>query len=99
MAGLHALHFTDRDQFEACRYAGSFMLVPRRASGLFEFRAFCPCGCGVVMTLLVGQMHKPGGARPSWNWNGSTSAPTLDPSVHWVDHWHGWLRDGYWEVC
>ncbi|WP_226779530.1 DUF6527 family protein [Oceaniglobus trochenteri] len=96
---LRALHYTDRVQFECQANPGSFMLESRRASGRFEFVYFCPCGCGLKNRLLIGELHKPTGPRPSWRWNGSRTAPSLDPSVHHIDHWHGWLRDGYWEVC
>lgn len=67
--------------------------------GLFDFIYFCPCGCGREGELLIGQEFKPGGDRPSWRWNGSRTEPTFDPSVNHKDHWHGWLRNGYWEVC
>tara|TARA_R110000744_G_scaffold78295_16_gene154378 strand:+ start:1186 stop:1479 length:294 start_codon:yes stop_codon:yes gene_type:complete len=78
---------------------GSFCLEPRQMSGLYEFRYICPCGCGVVGRLLVGEGFKPGGDRPSWIWNGSKSAPTLNPSVNHEGHWHGWLRDGHWVLA
>lgn len=29
-----------------------------------------------------------------WEFNGDYDRPTLTPSLHWVDMWHGWLRDG-----
>lgn len=95
---IRALQFVDRNDFRAKRYAGSFFIEARAMAGLFEFRFFCPCGCGVENSLLIGEGHKPGGVRPSWNWNGSKTEPTLKPSVHQVGHWHGYLRDGYWEV-
>jgi len=57
----------------------------------------CPCGCGQVGALAF---RKPDGQpRPSWIWNGSRDAPTLEPSVHHIDHWHGWLRNGEWTVA
>lgn len=87
------------DAFDRNRHPGSFMLIPRQTPGLFEFDYFCPCGCGVQGSLLIGEGFKPGGERPSWRWNGSRTEPTLDPSVNHVGHWHGWLRNGYWEVC
>lgn len=96
---IRALHYVERSEFEANRIPGSFRLELRQSTGLFEFVYFCPCGCGVEGRLLIGDGHKPGGSRPSWRWNGSRSEPTLDPSVNHVGHWHGWLRDGYWESC
>ena len=95
---IRALFYPDRDAWARNRHAGSFILVGRDHPGLFEFRYFCPCGCGIEGGLLIGEGFKPGGDRPSWRWNGSRTEPTLDPSVHHVGHWHGWLKSGYWEV-
>lgn len=77
--------------------AGAFAIEAPDAPG-DEQRMWwsCPCGCGHVTFLHVGNGFKPSDA-PSWAWNGSTDAPTLTPSVHRVGHWHGWLRNGVWE--
>jgi hypothetical protein len=96
---LRALWYRDTEEFERHRNPGSFRLEARATAGLYDFFYFCPCGCGVERELLVGDGEKPGGTRPSWRWNGSRSEPTLNPSVNMQDHWHGWLRDGYWESC
>lgn len=58
----------------------------------------CPCGCGHVGRLHVGEATKPA-ESPSWAWTGGREAATLMPSVHHVGHWHGWLRNGVWESC
>lgn len=29
-----------------------------------------------------------------WSWNGNEDRPTLNPSLHAVGVWHGWVRDG-----
>lgn len=58
----------------------------------------CPCGCGAAGALRVQAGEKPSHS-PSWMWNGSRDAPTLTPSVYFVGHWHGWLRNGVWESC
>tara|TARA_R110000796_G_scaffold45616_14_gene110313 strand:- start:6276 stop:6569 length:294 start_codon:yes stop_codon:yes gene_type:complete len=96
---IRALHFTDLAEFRKKAFPGSFYLERREMPGLFEFLYFCPCGCGIEGRLLVGKGQKPGGARPSWNWNGSATEPTLKPSVNHVGHWHGFLRNGYWEAA
>ena len=31
----------------------------------------------------------------AWTWTGSEAAPTLQPSLHWEGHWHGWVRAGH----
>lgn len=57
----------------------------------------CPCGCGNVGGLAF---RKPDGTpRPSWIWDGNRDAPTLSPSVHHIDHWHGWLKNGEWTLA
>ena len=54
----------------------------------------CPCGCGKQRSLSFEAAES-----PRWQWDGNHDAPTLSPSVHWVGHWHGWLRNGVWESC
>lgn len=34
-----------------------------------------------------------------WRLSGTREAPTLDPSLHWVGMWHGWLRKGHLKSC
>lgn len=29
-----------------------------------------------------------------WEWDGNRAAPTVTPSLHWVNVWHGWMRAG-----
>ena len=29
-----------------------------------------------------------------WAWNGDLLKPTLTPSLHAINIWHGWVRDG-----
>jgi hypothetical protein len=29
-----------------------------------------------------------------WSWDGNEDAPTLNPSLHAVGVWHGWVRGG-----
>lgn len=35
----------------------------------------------------------------SWDWDGNPLLPTLQPSVHSVGKWHGWIRKGRMESC
>lgn len=44
------------------------------------------------------QKGEPGGDRV-WGWDGNEERPTLVPSVHDINHWHGFLRDGKLESC
>ena len=32
--------------------------------------------------------------RPRWLWDGNREAPTLTPSLHIPQAWHGWLKAG-----
>ena len=44
------------------------------------------------------QKGPPGGDRV-WGWDGNEEKPTLDPSINYVGHWHGWLRAGRLVSC
>lgn len=37
--------------------------------------------------------------KDAWNWNGSTTRPTLSPSVNNPGQCHFFLRDGIMEFC
>lgn len=96
---IRAIHFDDFDAFREKRLPGSISISDRDEDGEVFVWYCCPCGCGSVAPLLAGVKFKPASQRPSWNWNGSKTEATLHPSVNHVGHWHGWLRDGYWEAC
>lgn len=34
-----------------------------------------------------------------WGWDGNKDSPTVTPSIHYVGHWHGWLRAGRLVSC
>lgn len=84
-------------EMERANHPGSFCLQARSDPSKSEFVYLCPCGCGVTGRLLVARDTKPSGPRPSWLLSGPEGTPTLEPSVNHVGHWHGWLRNGYWE--
>lgn len=44
------------------------------------------------------QRGGPGGERV-WGWDGNFDKPTVTPSIHWVDHWHGHLVAGRFVSC
>lgn len=95
-----AVYVSDKEQFRRERVAGSFRLTEPDSKGVQLFWYCCPCGCGDIGALEVGNGFKPpkGGASDStWHWNGSTDKPHLDPSVHHVGHWHGHLNQGIWK--
>lgn len=92
-----ARYIADRDEWCNAEEDGSFTLGVETPTGRALYYT-CPCGCGCNGRLWIGENFKPVDA-PSWNWNGSTDAATLTPSVNHVDHWHGWLTCGEWNRC
>lgn len=50
------------------------------------------------MSAIKVQRGSPGGQRV-WGWDGNEEKPTVEPSIHWLEHWHGWLRAGRLESC
>lgn len=34
-----------------------------------------------------------------WQLSGTYEKPTLSPSLHWINVWHGFLTDGYLKSC
>ena len=85
--------FWDDDM--ACPIPGALYIAEADDGGPGRWYYACPCGCGATGGLRVAEFTKPEGS-PSWVWNGSLALPTLHPSVHYVGHWHGWLRNGEW---
>lgn len=101
---LRAIVYTDRAQHRADQKPGSIWFTDPGDGGVCGMWFWCPCGCGMQSRVTVGVEHKPHMEGPSWNWNGSTEAPTLKPSVNIHKNtlcpgWHGWLTDGYWSAC
>ena len=51
--------------------------------------------------VLVWQVRR--GPEPPenriWGWDGNVEQPTLEPSLHWIDKWHGWMRAGKLVSC
>jgi hypothetical protein len=88
----------DKEEFFRDRVAGSFRIGPADTDGELSFWYCCPCGCRAVAPLIAGNKFKPADG-PSWEWDGSTEAPTLTPSVWHKGHWHGHLKAGVWESC
>ena len=65
-----------------------------------QFYLRCPCGVcskSSVLPLVAG------GSSEFWALSGEPGRPTLTPSIHWFEtdgtttHWHGWLRNGYFD--
>ncbi|HKX44620.1 MAG TPA: DUF6527 family protein [Burkholderiaceae bacterium] len=56
--------------------------------------ALCCPGCGSVSLLNL----RPG-SGPDWQFDGNHDKPTLQPSIHHLQCWHGWLRAGQFVSC
>lgn len=56
--------------------------------------ALCCPGCGSVSKLPL----RPGNG-PDWRFDGNRQQPTLYPSIHHLECWHGWLRAGQFVSC
>ena len=96
---IRAIHFPDKQAFREARVPGSVHFTPGAAGAELHMWFFCPCGCGLQGCIRVGHGFKPASDGASWNWDGNAGSATLHPSVNQVGHWHGWLRNGYWESC
>lgn len=97
---LRAIGFMDRREHRRAAVPGSIWIAPCGEGEETSLWFLCPCGCGAASRITVGHRHKPRAHGPTWEWNGSTTEPTLQPSVNQTGcGWHGWLRDGYWEVA
>lgn len=95
---IRAIPFPDFEKFREKGLAGSIHISEPDVRDHVQVWYCCPCGCGVIAPITAGVKFKPAGS-PSWTWNGSQTEATLHPSVNHVGHWHGWLRDGYWEAA
>ena len=95
---VRAQHFPSLDALNKAREPGGFALTRKSDDEDLLFWYCCPCGCGSIGPLSVGDGFKPAEA-PSWWWNGSSEMPELMPSVNHVRHWHGWLRAGEWVLA
>lgn len=62
----------------------------------------CPCGCGCELIVPFANPLDGGAAAPPqwmsgprWQRTGETfETLTLNPSVNYVGHWHGWISAG-----
>jgi len=51
---------------------------------------------GIICEWTVSKKNQCGA---QWSLSGTRDKPTLSPSLHWVNVWHGWLRDGFLQSC
>ncbi len=98
------------DAFEQAKFgdgkpiAGAFSFDQAAEGAGFwgHIKFTCPCGCGSFSRLPIGLKTKPptgidaNGIKATWEWDGNRELPTLTPSIHHIDHWHGFLTKGMW---
>lgn len=70
--------------------------VKTAGNGQRRFMFVCP-GCATLGQLTIRPVVD--GSPQSWDWNDSTDAPTLKPSINHPGCWHGWLTDGEFAAC
>lgn len=97
---IRAIEYVDFEEFKRTRLAGSYFLGRPDENGHIDFWYCCPSGSRYIAPIVVGRDFKPAMVgRATWKMTGPPGSVTLHPSVNHVGHWHGWLRDGYWESC
>lgn len=87
----------------AGQVAGSIeMRLAYQSEGIAGIAFRCPCGCGEEGYLPIRASGAERTDMPEWEWDGNAQAPTVSPSVFnkgFPCRWHGWLRNGVWEVA
>lgn len=66
-------------------------------SGQRRFWFVCPGSCKGLAAIAIRPVVD--GSPQSWDWDGSTDAPTLHPSIDHKGCWHGWLKNGEFTSC
>ena len=51
---------------------------------------------GIICKWTVDHKNQCGA---QWTLNGTSEKPTLSPSLHWVNMWHGYLQNGFLKSC
>lgn len=49
--------------------------------------------------IMIGVAVGPASTPKVWGWDGNEERPTLEPSIHTVGHWHGFLKAGRLVSC
>ncbi len=96
---IEANHFVDLA--EGHRVAGAYRIGYSERGLPNTFTAYCPCGCGASVHLMLFPFNTEGIA--GWNLTGRHGHHSLYPYVSFPQegdseepHWDGWLLDGNW---
>jgi hypothetical protein len=82
--------------FDAIEVPGDFFFEPVQGMG-GDTCLHIKIPGGAFISIGV-QRGGPGGPKV-WGWDGNEDKPTLTPSIHCIDHWHGWLESGRLRSC
>lgn len=96
---MKVILYTDFDDFRDNGQAGSICFIENVEHDVRGFGIKC-VGCGHESYLPI--VHPEESViGPHWYWDQNVESPTLSPSIyHKVGcGWHGYLRNGIWEVC
>ncbi len=77
---------------DPCKEVGDFYITPDRSA--IVIRLPPPASIPAARLSLVANDD-----GPHWTLTGTDDAPTLEPSIHDVGRWHGWLRAGKLIAC
>jgi hypothetical protein len=82
--------------FDAIEKPGDFYFEPVQGMGGDTcLHIQMPDGAFICIAVARG-----GNTTPKvWGWDGNEDRPTITPSIHCIDRWHGWLEAGRLRSC
>lgn len=82
--------------YDAVERPGDFYFAPVQGmAGETHLHVMLPGGSFICIGVRRGE---PGGSRV-WGWDGNEAKPTITPSIHAIDRWHGFLTAGRLRSC
>lgn len=82
--------------YESIERPGDFYFHPVEGmAGETHLHVMLPGNTFIVIGVARGSSQMP----KVWGWDGNEDKPTLQPSIHTLEHWHGWLRNGHLVSC
>lgn len=94
--GALAHYVDDRRRFISDPQKGEF-----HSNGNGRLMFCCPCqrmNCKIISVIVVGINFRPvsHNGLMTYDWNGSTAIPTIEPWIKLGEHWTGRLSGGIW---
>lgn len=53
-----------------------------------------PCKGGDYGIYIAWSIGHKNACNAQWSWDGNEDVPTMNPSLHWVGAWHGFVKNG-----